>query len=123
MGLDMYLFRKSENGEKAQVAYWRKANAIHKYFVDRFQDGNDESCSESKPIKVSDLRELRDLCFHVNVGVYKPHEKLPTQGGFFFGSTAYDEWYFADLRSTIEQLDNILCNADEAQEFSYLAWW
>ena len=118
----MYLFRKSENGRE-QVAYWRKANAIHKYFVDKFMSGVDESCEVSKPIKVSDLRELRDLCHDVYMGVYEPHEKLPTKGGFFYGSTAYDEWYFDDLRTTFAQLDNILSKADEAQEFSYLAWW
>ena len=32
---------------------------------------------------------------------------LPTQGGFFFGSTSYDEWYLEDLRSYVEQAEEI----------------
>ena len=31
----------------------------------------------------------------------------PTHEGFFFGSTEYDEYYFADLESTIEQLEDV----------------
>lgn len=32
---------------------------------------------------------------------------LPTQSGFFFGSTSYDEWYLEDLRSYVEQAEDI----------------
>ena len=35
-------------------------------------------------------------------------ELLPTQSGFFFGGTAYDEWYVQDLELTIKQLDRVL---------------
>lgn len=41
MGLDMYL--QLGNGENAkEVGYWRKANAIHNYFVNNIQDGDDD---------------------------------------------------------------------------------
>lgn len=101
------------------VAYWRKANAIHKWFVDSVQDGIDE-CQKSV-VTLEKLLELRDLCQKVLDAV--PPEgadsealaafselvdrTLPTQGGFFFGSTEYGEWYLADLRHTIEQIDTI----------------
>ena len=69
MGLDMYLLRKisivnydnhkytiniSLNGQPVninpdkvseiteEIGYWRKANAVHKWFVDNVQDGKDD---------------------------------------------------------------------------------
>ena len=45
MGLDMYLL----NSEKEEIAYWRKANAIHGWFVRNCADGVDEC----QPIAVS----------------------------------------------------------------------
>ena len=51
-------------------------------------------------------------------------ELLPTQDGFFFGSTNYDQFYISDLESTVEQIDNILENTDfEQEDVVYMAWW
>lgn len=33
---------------------------------------------------------------------------LPTEEGFFFGGTGYDQWYWLDLEDTLTQLDKIL---------------
>lgn len=117
-----------------EVAYWRKANHIHKWFVDNVQDGEDDC----KSYYVSDeqLRELVDKCKQVvakaelvdgklHAGTsYQDGKKtemyvdgkiidnaeeiaaiLPTREGFFFGSTDYDEWYLKDCQDTIEQLE------------------
>jgi hypothetical protein len=43
-----------------QVAYWRKANQIHDWFVKHVQDGVDE-CQES-PVTLLQLQELYDAC-------------------------------------------------------------
>lgn len=43
-----------------QVGYWRKANAIHDWFVQNVQDGIDE-CQESWVTR-SQLQELYDAC-------------------------------------------------------------
>mgnify|MGYP003341723335 FL=1 len=45
------------------VAYWRKANAIHKWFVDKCQDGVDE-CQETW-LSREQLQELVDTCKNV----------------------------------------------------------
>jgi len=180
--------------EETEVLYLRKANQIHKYFVDKFADGNDDC----KPIyiELDDLKELKAICeqiikessLAVNIlkggwgsifqkkdkkvklgkpdyeeKTFRPLEEkclselkagdcyfanegntlryieeiedkgdevriayqelylgkeiedkslaeklLPTQEGFFFGSTDYDEWYLADLKSYIEQVDEII---------------
>jgi hypothetical protein len=33
---------------------------------------------------------------------------LPTQAGFFFGGTDYDEWYLNDVKETVDQIERIL---------------
>lgn len=49
---------------------------------------------------------------------------LPTQSGFFFGSTMYDDDYLHSLENTIEQIDQILDTVDfDACDLEYKAWW
>lgn len=92
-----------------QVAYWRKANAIHGWFVDNCGSGVDD-CS---PMEVS-AEQLRILLAAVKL-VLANHslapELLPTRKGFFFGSEEYDEWYFDQLGYTemvLEELTGFL---------------
>lgn len=179
MGLDMYLYRKTYvknwdhqkpeerheitiKGPMAasinvsriseiteQVAYWRKANAIHKWFVDNCAGGVD-NCQEV-PVEVEQLRELVKLCKKVlglvelvagkvHTGtIYDAEGKreeyedgqviaqqsiaadiLPTQAGFFFGSTDYDEGYVDDLKGTLKQLKPLL---EDGGDFYYRASW
>lgn len=88
------------------VAYWRKANAIHKWFVDTRADGVDEC----QPIWAHSehLEELLDLCNQVLADHSKAEELLPTGEGFFFGGTEYDEYYFQDLEYTQRRLTELL---------------
>jgi len=94
------------------VGYWRKANAIHGWFVDNVQNGVDEC--QSSYVEREQLIELRDLCkevLSVPAGVtFQDHaaDLLPTQAGFFFGSYEYDEWYMEDIKKTIEIIDHVL---------------
>lgn len=105
---------------KLPVFYWRKSNAIHKYFVDKCGDG-DDNC---KPMYVSyeDLAELRDLCREVLEDHSKAPELLPTCDGFFFGSLEYDEYYFQDLKETADMIDKIDPKEDR-EGFYYRASW
>ena len=167
MGLDMYLIRRKyvganyeHNGVKGKIeievrskklpvefnrvtyidedaCYWRKANAIHKWFVDNVQDGEDNCRSYYVP--TNKLEELLKLCKQVRDtailkegkikngetlkdGKWEPimadgkyienaediKELLPTTDGFFFGNTDYNEYYLDDINYTIEKLERIL---------------
>jgi hypothetical protein len=120
------------------VAYWRKANAIHKWFVDNVQKGTDD-CGDYY-VGRDQLTALRGLCQKVldtavvesglatagttyhSDGRVEQHTVpgrvvtnpeavaaiLPVTSGFFFGSTEYDEWYLLDVENTIEQIDRVL---------------
>lgn len=220
MGLDMYLTKKvyvqnwdhhpadrkwnikvSRGGKPVQtkfqisyltygVAYWRKANAIHQWFVDNCQDGVDE-CQEAY-VSEEKLKDLLDTCKKVQktakVAKGKVHrgtqysgdpkaqralekvrkmttangctgpeaevakekarvleskawksekimedgqvvlneeevsELLPTQGGFFFGGTDYDDGYMADIKETIGQIEAALADPLKG-DFYYQASW
>lgn len=105
-----------------RLGYWRKANAIHKWFVDKCQDGVDE-CQETF-INREQLMELRDTCKTVLDDMSKAEEFLPSTNGFFFGSTDYDEYYKQDLEYTVERLEKILKDpALEKCDFYYQSSW
>ena len=49
---------------------------------------------------------------------------LMPQGGFFFGSTDIDEWYWNDLKSTISQLKRIFALPEiDNLSFYYNSSW
>jgi len=106
-----------------RAMYWRKANAIHKWFVDNVQDGTDDC----RPYDVSPdcLQDLRDTCQQVLDAPTKALELLPPQQGFFFGSYIVDEYYFQDLRDTVAALDNALRTdaQDMGLRFTYQSSW
>lgn len=86
-----------------EMLYWRKANAIHKWFVDAVQDGDDD-CKQYE-VEFETLEELRDLCARVLENPALAGDLLPPSEGFFFGSSEIDEGYFEDLKHTIDGID------------------
>ena len=143
MGLDMYLYKKTyiwtnwDNVGKRdlhdievknekykhikperisevieQVGYWRKANHIHKWFVDNVQDGKDD-CGEYS-VSNEKLKELLKVCKEVKEDAKLAETSLPTQSGFFFGGTEYDEYYMNDVDETIKILEEVLSEKTES---------
>jgi hypothetical protein len=91
-----------------EVAYWRKANAIHKWFVDNCADGVDD-CREAY---VSE-EQLRTLLGEVEKVLEARHNgeesgALPPTSGFFFGDTNMDEYYYEDMEITKTVLTKLL---------------
>lgn len=84
-----------------EVGYWRKANAIHKWFVDNVQDGEDD-CQFHKPVKSEDLNALKLVCKAVLKDHSKAEKLLPTMPGFFFGVYDYDDLYFEKIQQTYD---------------------
>ena len=103
-----------------KVGYWRKANQVHAWFVRKVQGGEDD-CKEYW-VDRDELEELRDLCKLALKEKDKAEELLPTQSGFFFGSTEFDEWYWQDVKSTIEIIDKCL-KMDDTWSFKYQSSW
>jgi len=89
-----------------QVGYWRKFNALHNWFVKHCAIDGEDNCL---PIYVSykDFAELKATCEKVLKHHSLASELLPTQSGFFFGDTEYNEWYFKDLEYTVDLFNKI----------------
>ena len=113
-----------------QVGYWRKANAIHRWFVEHCQDGVDD-CRQAY-VAHEQLAELRDLCRSLvseyeidpETATARATAELPPQSGFFFGSTDTDDWYWQDLRKTADLLTAALDEiGDGWGEFQYQSSW
>ena len=140
MGLDMYLegekyLWRGDAGEKlseqlpefngfrikkvrAEVAYWRKANQIHSWFVQNVQNGTDD-CGDYE-VSREQLTTLLNLCKKaLNT---KDHTLLEPTDGFFFGGTDIDEWYWANLKETVTQLKAVLKLPKEIAIYYHSSW-
>jgi hypothetical protein len=102
------------------VYYWRKANAIHKWFVDNVADGVDD-CKpfEFEYTKLEDL--LKSIKAVLDDNKLAP-EILPTQSGFFFGTEDFDEWYFDTLKATHEDLTELYQRLDSKDDDAWLVY-
>jgi len=152
MGLDMFLTKKYYigaqydwnnvtgnveifmNGHKLNVkladiesidcekVYWRKANMIHKWFVDHVQEGTDDC--KTHYVSLEHLRELLKTCILVRDDNELAKTLLPTQDGFFFGDIQYNEEYFKNVEYTIKELGKLnLMGEDFGYEYYYQSSW
>ena len=136
-----------------EIAYWRKSNQIHSYFVDYVQNGNDDcgvydvskkqledllyKCKEVERIAVLEKSKVvngytfengKEIPMYEDGEVIANAEEvaaiLPTQGGFFFGSTDYDKYYMEDIKYTIDILEKILEETDfDTEAVCYHSSW
>ena len=120
LDINKYTFAGSAN-VAIQVGYWRKANAIHGWFVDELAKGVDE-CQEIY-VPREKLSELRDLCKSVLKKPAMAGKILPPTEGFFFGSSEVDDCYMDDIKTTVEMIDFILANTSDDYDFFYQASW
>lgn len=102
------------------VGYWRKANQVHRWFVDNVMNSRDDCCDHF--VSWEQLDDLRDLCRKVGRSKERAARLLPTGEGPFFGSDQYDEGYFWSLKNTIGILNAALC-LPEDWSFKYRASW
>ncbi len=109
------------------VAYWRKANAIHGWFVSNCQDGRDDC----QPYHGS-REQLEQLLRDCNEAIKEREKgnaggggaKLPPTAGFFFGDTICGADYWITIENTVEQLQGILSNKSlRGFEFCYRSSW
>ena len=106
-----------------EVGYWRKVNAVHKWFVDNVQDGEDD-CVYHRPVTKDDLEALFELCREVLADHSRASELLPNTSGFFFGSQQYDDWYFVDIENTANLCKKLIEETDfEKYELYYRSSW
>ena len=67
-------------------------------------------------LDVEDVEKLLEVCKEVAADHSKAPNLLPTQEGFFFGCTDYDDWYFKDVEYTIDLLQKVIKLAKKPTE-------
>ena len=103
-----------EHYYKPLSAYFRKVNCIYKYFSDRLEQ---ERCIVEKKDVIDIMgRAIRIL---ETKDTELAERLLPTQGGFFFGPTEYDSWYFKDMEEILKEFGKLL-NAWEDDDICYV---
>lgn len=141
-------FNKLSSIEEESM-YWRKANAIHDWFVKNVVE-DEEWHGDDAYVSTEQLQTLLDTVNKVLNSTeliegdiqngqkstptgWEPimekgkllkdstvaKELLPTTEGFFFGSTDYDQYYWSDLEETKKALEEILNNKDEDEDGEY----
>ena len=106
------------------VGYWRKANAVHGWFVHNLA-GDVDDCREVY-VSRQQLMDLRNAAQKVlyakDTAAAAAKQGLETTKGFFFGAYDYDEWYIEDLKSTVE-ICNMALKLPEEYSIHYQASW
>lgn len=128
--LDDIIDYRTEKGDpyEEELMCWRKTNAIHKFFVDNAANGIDGW--EPVQVTIEVLEDLVDRCEKILQGEVDDKgalidpttatELLPSQSGFFFGSTEYvsfgsteyDKRYVDTLKETVKVLKPIVEHAE-----------
>ena len=89
-------------------------------------DNFDDEVQNLRHIRVTkeNLISLVEVCKKVLEQPDLAPSLLPTSSGFFFGSSEYDEWYFEDLKMTVEGLEKVISETDwKTQDIYYLEWY
>lgn len=119
-------------GISEEVGYWRKANAIHNWFVQNVQKGADD-CGEYY-VSGDNLKALKAACEHdltlleslkkeydqeypeyyIFKDVNLENLQIQPISGFFFGGTEIDRWYKEALEYTLEIINKAIeyCNCN-----------
>ena len=133
---------------KSMVGYWRKANAIHGWIVDKCGKGVDECqtiylsdedllnlrndcikalANPNREYQIENNKVFYQLCDYLNkleqpITVENYENPLQPVEGFFFGGNELSDYYFYQLEYTIDLITSLL-ESDHELGFSYHASW
>jgi hypothetical protein len=98
--------------------YYRKVNFLYAYFADRLEG---EQCIVTLDDCKKIIKYAETILETKDIDIAK--KLLPTQSGFFFGSTEYDDYYFEDVRDVLEQFSEYIDDwTDDTIGWVYFSW-
>ena len=100
---------------------WRKANAIHAWFVKNVQGGVDEC--QRVPVSREQLQCLHHDCIAVTANHSLAGTLLPPVDGFFFGSLEQDWYFFKTVADTADRIGELLSGKYDSWHFYYEGSW
>lgn len=116
MGLDI----KISHGKNS--FYFRKYNWLYGWVRRKLKLHELENCEHYKLTR-SMINDLIDDITKVLSDHSLAEKLLPTEDGFFFGSTEYDDWYFDDLRDAKTQLTQLLAKMSNGEPADFWSWY
>ena len=115
MGLDITVTIKETSHD------FRKRNWLIP-FVENAIDNEVENCVEYELTKET-MIDLLDRIDKVLADHTLAEELLPTQEGFFFGRTEYDDRYFEHLQDAKDKLEEDVKSMDNDDTAIFWSWW
>jgi hypothetical protein len=98
--------------------YYRKVNFLYAFFADKLDN---EECLVTRHDCELIIKYGEVILENKDVDLAK--KLLPTQSGFFFGSTDYNDYYFMDVKDVVEQFKEYLENwTDDTMGWVYFSW-
>lgn len=126
MGLDQYAYRVKEDGERTEIAYWRKHNRLQGWMENLYtkKGGTEEFNCVDVELGWEDVIQLeQDIA----------NRSLPHTGGFFFGNDSYgidpdivqpdDNGMYWDLQNDLKFIDIAKVALDCNDKVIYSSWW
>ena len=123
MGLDQFAYTVNNNGEKEEIAYWRKHPNLQGWMENLWEskgrpnahkDENQIGLSEFNCVPVELTREDLD-----NLEEDITNNNLPLTGGFFFGENSDDYYKEQDLEFIRKAREAL----DAGITVMYDSWW
>lgn len=115
MGLDISITVKGHTHD------FRKRNWLMP-FVENSIGSEVENC-EPYELSKETMLDLLERIDNVLADHILAEELLPTQGGFFFGSTEYGDHYFMQLQDAKERLEEDVKSMDDDDSATFWSWW
>ena len=94
-----------------EILYYRKVNFLIPFFEDSVL--YEEMGFILSSVHKDKIKDLIDSCEMVLKNRKKAPEILPTEGGFFFGSTEYDDYYFKCVQEVLSNFKELLKDFEE----------
>ena len=120
MGLDIWFTKKTT----IELKFFRKVNFLITFFEKYGLDVDNQT-----PLRINEdmVKDLINACNTVLENHEEAPKVLPTTPGFFFGSLAYDDAYFEDVKEVKQTWEDILLpemeNAANDEEFTFEIWY
>lgn len=116
MGLDI----KISHGKHSY--YFRKYNWLYGWVRRKLKLQELKNCEHYK-LHRSMINDLIEDISKVLSDHSLAEKVLPTEDGFFFGSTKYDDWYFEDLQDAMRQLTELQTEMSDGEPADFWSWY
>ena len=118
MGLDQNAWKVSQEGEREELAYWRKHNRLQGWMEELYtrKGGMKEFNCVDLELTEEDINDLENAV---------DNKSLPETGGFFFGNDSYSDYEgeYGYKEEDLKFISNARKALEEGRTVIYSCWW